>query len=328
MCVKVLLVIRADSAALKIVLETPRAPAWAQPTARALRDENALFEAAFLAGAGLAALDAFLRMRPPWSGVWRRRLALAAAAQSLRLVGCRGVEASLRDAWALRRPGADPGPAGRVLGAWRALADPSDALREERIDAAAVAFGIPLGPEGRAIALAAQSLHEARTPALIAAAEIARLAAARRPDAELLALWLADAMLALRLNWPAAAPLLANQVLHPSLRSEDVGRRPRPGDADWTRACCLAYARAASAACELGAELSRRAERLYAAAPKLRAKAAQKIVAALLEDDVLSAGHRIEGISDRGLRRLFDRLTALGAVRELSGRETFRLYGL
>src|SRR5271166_3409221 len=93
-------------------------PAWA----RAVRAPETEAEAAFLAGAALARLDAVVHQNPPWAGVWRRRLALTAAASSVRRAGRTEDEAALRDAFHLRRPGGDPGPAGRFLLAWRELA--------------------------------------------------------------------------------------------------------------------------------------------------------------------------------------------------------------
>jgi hypothetical protein len=48
----------------------------------------------------------------------------------------------------------------------------------------------------------------------------------------------------------------------------------------------------------------------------------------LADDGVTSAAATRAGLSDRAARRLFDRLVALGAVRELSGRDAFRIYGL
>ncbi len=54
--------IRADSAALKIAADVPRAPAWARPGDRAAADDGGALEAAFLAGTGLGA---FLRLAPP-----------------------------------------------------------------------------------------------------------------------------------------------------------------------------------------------------------------------------------------------------------------------
>ncbi|WP_352823761.1 DUF1403 family protein [Mesorhizobium sp. M0203] len=87
---------------------------------------------------------------------------------------------------------------------------------------------------------------------------------------------------------------------------------------------------AALRAIDLSAGLERRADRLLAVAPKLRAKGADAIVEQLLSEDALvaSRGDKRVGMSDRGLRRLFDRLVELGAVRELSDRPTFRVYGL
>ena len=63
--------------------------------------------------------------------------------------------------------------------------------------------------------------------------------------------------------------------------------------------------------------------------PKLRAKGAGAALQALLDEDCLAASSEIGGqLSERGARRLFDRLVAFGAIRELTGRATFRLYGL
>ena len=55
-------------------------------------------------------------------------------------------------------------------------------------------------------------------------------------DAEIFALWTADLALAQRLGWDAPVPLLATTIAHPSLRRGAAGKRPRPGDPDWTDA--------------------------------------------------------------------------------------------
>ena len=90
----------------------------------------------------------------------------------------------------------------------------------------------------------------------------------------------------------------------------------------------LSYAHAAFAALELAHDLSRRAARLSDAAPKLRAKGKGRALDALLGDDAVAPATPIPGLTDRARRRLFERLVALGAARELTGRATFRLYGL
>jgi hypothetical protein len=136
------------------------------------------------------------------------------------------------------------------------------------------------------------------------------------PRAEFLGLWIADAVLAHRLGWPIPLPLLVS----------GLGRRNAPGDEFGQIA--IAYARAAGGAVDLHGELARRAAFLMATAPRLRAKGAGAVVTALLDDDALAPAARLGGMSDRGMRRLCERLVALGAVRELTGRPTFRLYGL
>jgi hypothetical protein len=79
---------------------------------------------AITAGAAICALDAVVRRQERWAGVWRQRLALAAAAATARQVGRVEDEAALRDAVLLTRPGDDVGPAGSLLLAWRRLVTP------------------------------------------------------------------------------------------------------------------------------------------------------------------------------------------------------------
>ena len=73
-----------------------------------------------------------------------------------------------------------------------------------------------------------------------------------------------------------------------------------------------------------------------AVAPKLRAKGSSAAVELFLTEDAVAPASmlspRIRGTSipmtDRAARRLCDRLVELGVARELTGRPTFRLYGI
>lgn len=76
-------------------------------------------------------------------------------------------------------------------------------------------------------------------------------------------------------------------------------------DPERAKSLLAAQARAALRAIDLSVELERRADRLLAVAPKLRAKAADMVVERLLSEDAIVASQKIAGMSDRGLRRLF-----------------------
>jgi hypothetical protein len=292
-------------------------------------------EAAFLAGAAFAALDPIVRTEALWRGAWSSRLALSAASASARLLGRGEDEAALRDAFALRRPGDDPGPAGRLLAAWRGAAGrrPYLVFDHDTAERIALDLGLPRGGAVLSSVEDAEALARSDRPAIFAAAETAaqtfrRLGQSHGREAEILALLLADAVLACRLRWPVCVPLLAGVAFDPALRRAPEGKRPRPDDPDWPRICCLGYARAAAAAHDLARDLARRAVKLEAVMPSLRTKGIEAAVGKILSDDVVAAPMRPGNLSERSARRLLDRLVSLGALRELTGRPTFRLYGL
>lgn len=302
----------------------PKVPVWARPRGEVLRD----VDAGYFAGAALTSLDNLVHSDAPWAGVWRQRLAMKAAASAVQLLGRPEDESALRDALLFRATGDDPGPAGRVLLAWRRLAGRTTRLEAEAVRAVADELEVRWDDALEGVVDNAQDLLMSGRPAPVLAGEIAAELYRSRPDAELLAFWLADLVLAEKFRWPVPVPLLISQVNTSGFKSGEPRRRIRPGGEGWGRAVLLAYARAAGEACQLGGDLAVRAARLGDVAPKLRARGAATIVNQLMSEDALPASRTTRGLSDRGARRLFERLEALGAVRELSGRATFRLYGL
>jgi hypothetical protein len=287
--------------------------------------------AVFAAGAGLALLDAVLAQEPPFAGALRHRLALRAASASAKILRLREDQGALRDAEHLA-VSEDAGRAGRLHRWWRRLASEGARFEPEGFGEAVRSLELEEGAElSVLIGQFEQGLAGPADPVAAAAQAAAR--AYRRnpgPEGEILAAWSADLVLARRLRWSRPIPLLMTTILAPALRRGPHGARPRPSDPEWPQAVAAAYALAAAEAHALAGELGRRAETLLALQPKLRAKAASRVVAQLLADDCVSPARaaRSCGLSDRAARRLFDRLLDHGAVRELSGRATFRLYGL
>ncbi|MDQ0348638.1 DUF1403 family protein [Ancylobacter vacuolatus] len=285
-------------------------------------------EAAFLAGAALNSLDNLVRADPPWAGSWRQRLALACAAAAMPVAGRAEDEAALRDAWYLRQPGDDPGPAGTILAAWKRLAGRSPGVDVETLRSVTGLLGLRWSEELATLPERVEALTRAGGPAPFAAAAIAREVQALRPDAELLGWWLADQLLALRLRWAVPVPLLMGEARSAVFRRAGRGGRLRPGDDGFDTAVCLAVAQGATRALRCATDLAPRAARLQAVMPKLRAKGAGEAIALLLDDDAVPGTLTTPTLSRWGARRLFERLEALGAVRELTGRASFKLYGL
>lgn len=302
----------------------PKVPVWARLRGPVEHDADA----AYAAGTALNSLDNLVRSDPAWAGVWRQRLVLKSVTAAMRLLGRAEEELALRDTHLFRVPGGDPGPAGKVLLAWRRLAERSTNLDERAVRPIAELLDLKWDEALIEVIANAEDMADSTRPAPIVAAELAAELYRARPDAELLAFWLADAVLARNLGWPVPVPLLIGQAWSLQFRTGEARRRVRPGGKEWGRAVLLGYAQAAAEACDLGADLARRATRLLEVAPKLRAKGSAEVVKLLLDDDAVAASFSSARLSARGARRLFDRLQDLGAVRELSGRPTFRLYGL
>ncbi|MFU8899608.1 MAG: DUF1403 family protein [Roseinatronobacter sp.] len=280
-----------------------RLPGWL-----ARRPLETLEEGAFASGAALALLERAQANGAAPQALWRARLALGAAAQSVRLSGRSEPEAALRDIICLLRPGEQPGPAGAIAQAWRLAATRplSDAnLQRALPELSAQQIGVwDGGGHGGPVAQAAQVIEAVLSDA---------------PRAHLAALILGDAVLARSFGWTHLVPLLGSNLPRRELKLR--------GDA-LRLACHTALVKSVRDALALATDLTRRAVRLHSVAPKLRSKQAATAVEMFLTRDAIAPAALVPLMSDRAARRLCDRLVGLGAVRELTGRDTFRLYGL
>ncbi|WP_298500646.1 DUF1403 family protein [uncultured Maritimibacter sp.] len=279
----------------------PRMPAWVTST----RPETAE-DVAFLSGAALNHLHLVLNRVDLPHALLRDRLALRAAEAFVAFSGRPEREAALRDAVHLLRPGDLPGPAGETYLSWRRAA-------ERPVSIKALGRALPTFEPGQI----ATWLDAGQGAPVGRAARVLEAVLTEAPRADVPALVLADAALAQALGWEHLVPLLA-----PGLKRADLRKQGE----DLRVASHRALISSAIEAVRQAADLARRAAHLKAVAPKLRAKGAGDAVAMFLTRDAVAPSAL--PLPDRAARRLCDRLVDLGAVRELTGRDTFRLYGV
>ncbi|MCY4334856.1 MAG: DUF1403 family protein, partial [Litoreibacter sp.] len=265
-------------------------------------------DVAFLSGAALSHLHLVVGWENVPQNLLRARLALRAAEACVTHQGRPERASELRDAVAFLQPGDSSGPGGETYLSWRRAVERPISVRVLRralpsIDAEEIAVWLDAG----------------RGVPVARAAAVLQAVIQQRPRDHSTSLLLADTALAQALGWSHVLPLLALGLKRADLRKSGEELR---------LACHRAILAAATEATREAADLARRAARLREVAPKLRAKGSDEAVALFLSWDAVAPTALTSLRSGRAARRFCDRLVELGAVRELSGRDTFRLYGV
>lgn len=300
----------------------PQLPGWVTSG-----QTETLETVAFRSGAALTVLDQLIsdpRHSVPLK-LLANRLALSAATATSKLEGRLAREADIRDAFHLTQPGEARGPDGDLLAFWRE----GVRLRAGRTGEIADLVGPDFASQVGVWLDAGQERARTRGPL---AGCIAVLCAVLEADdrAERVGCLLADIVLARALNWKAVLPATAARLTKTALRDLT---------AEGQGAELAVQARMLESIDEtirLARELARRAAALRTVAPKLRAKGSDAAVDLFLTEDAVAPASMlspmIQGtaipMTDRAARRFCDRLVELGVARELTGRPTFRLYGL
>lgn len=304
-------------------IPAPVLPNWVLNGTDAVSLENA----GFASGSALTLLHATLHnpnITVP-TKLLRQQFALKAAIACLKFERRSDDEGQLLDAYYLTASGDARGPGGDMLAFW--------------FDACAISFR-GQGWQNRVLDLLPDSLQEDAirwlepdegnsdicSPVAEAAKRLGQVIE-KYPHEEAIAFLIADITLSKRLGWTQVFPLFAHYLKKKQLQN----------DADTLLLDChLAIATIAEKIIRAAHDLARRAEKLNAIAPKLRAKGSDHAVELFLSELAVSPSGmlypKIKGsnvsMTQRSANRFCDRLVDLGVVRELTGRSTFRLYGV
>ncbi len=299
----------------------PKLPAWVTS-----RRAETLDTVGFRSGAALAVLDAVVtnpRHVVPVK-LLANRLALTAATATSKLEGRLAREADIRDAYHLTPPGEARGPDGDLLAFWRE-GGRLRSIGSEIADMAGARHACEVG------AWLDTGLERARTHGPLSGC-VAVLRAVLEVDdrAERVACLLSDVVLARALNWKTVLPITAQRLSKAKLRDLVAVEQ---GGGLTVQQCLLG---SVEDTIRLARDLATRAASLRAIAPKLRAKGSEAAVALFLSEDAVAPSSMLSPMihgtkmpmTDRAARRFCDRLVELGLARELTGRQTFRIYGI
>lgn len=307
------------------LITLPKLPSWVT-SGRA----ETLETVAFQSGAALTVLDQLVS--DPSQGVplklLANQLALQAATATSKFEGRLAREADIRDAYHLTPPGEARGPDGDLLAFWR------DAVRlkltgRDWHDTVQGLVGAAFADD--VLRWIAAGATRAKTYGPLAGCVAVMRAVLEMDDrAERIACMLSDIVVARLLNWTSVLPVTAQHLTKTMLR--DLIADGRGAELKIQR-CLL---ESIEGTIRLARDLATRAAALRAITPKLRAKGSKAAADLFLSEDAIGPSAMlspmIQGttipMTDRAARRFCDRLVELGVAQELTGRSTFRLYGI
>lgn len=303
----------------------PKLPGWVTSGCA-----ETLETVAFRSGVALTLLDQLVT--DPRHGVsvnlLANRLALKAATATSKLEGRMAQEADIRDAYHLTPAGEVRGPDGDLLAFWRGavrLLLTGKDWRRELEDIVGLSFADDV------VGLLVSGVDHARTHGPIAGCVSVMRAVLEADDrAERIACLLADVLLARALNWKTVLPITAQPLTKAMLR--DLVADGHGAELSVQHRILESFEDTIRQA----RDLATRATALQTVAPKLRAKGSDAAVALFLSEDAVAPSTMLSPtvqnttipMTDRAARRFCDRLVELGVARELTGRPTFRLYGI